>query len=239
MAEFGGRCPANLRLRRPCGRYHPAVTGGVTRPVEQVAEMLAGGDLVPLRDWHGNVIIVRAAGFRRWQEMTDGGGAWNPAIAAVARARQLGPPQIGVCTADHHAPARIAVLTHGQADADRRAQAAPEPFRAYAGPVVRHDPRPRRQLFGHGLPCRPGLAHRRHQHDRRIVPADHLNGYPVSARLHQLHRTSVSADRPQRQTALAAISPPAAHTPPDTRAVAARTPRGCCAREVISLRWVP
>jgi hypothetical protein len=136
VAEFGGRCPANPRLHRSCGRYHPSVRGGVTRPVEQVAEMLAAGELVPLREWNGSVIVVRAAGFHRWQEMTDGGGRWLPVPADAEVPRQAGPPQIGVCTADHPAAvAAAAVLTRGHADTAALAHAAPEPCRVCGLPM--------------------------------------------------------------------------------------------------------
>jgi hypothetical protein len=137
VATFGGGCPANPRLRYPCGRLHPIVRAGVTRPVEQVAEMLAAGELIPLREWNGYVIVVRAAGFRRWQDMTAGGGAWLPVPAEAGIGRHTAP-QIGACAATGHEPARpaagVAVLTR---DAARAAAAAPEPCQACGLPMDR------------------------------------------------------------------------------------------------------
>jgi hypothetical protein len=111
VGNFGGICPQSRR-RYHCGQVHPAITGGRNAPVEDAAAMIAEADLVPLRDWYDNVFLVKAADFRRWQEMTGGLDTWTVGRSSTARTKRGGPFQAGRCfnpVHDQTAPAgRIA-----------------------------------------------------------------------------------------------------------------------------------
>jgi hypothetical protein len=110
VGTFGGQCP-QTRRRSHCGQVHPAVTGGRTAPVEEVAAMIAGAELMPLRDWHGNVLMVRAADLRRWQEMTGGLGVWTAGGAAAGTSQRSGPLTAGPCVNPvHDEPTRTVTL---------------------------------------------------------------------------------------------------------------------------------
>jgi len=101
VGTFGGSCPQNRR-RFHCGNVHPAITGGRNAAVEDAAAMIAGAELVPLRDWYGNVFLVRAADFRQWQEMTGGLGTWTLERRAANHSKRYGPPQAGRCVNPVH-----------------------------------------------------------------------------------------------------------------------------------------
>lgn len=101
VGTFGGGCP-QTRRRYACGEMHPAITGGRNAPVEDVAEMIAGAELVPLRDWYGNVFLVRAGDLRRWQEMTGGLGRWTADGRAAASGMRFGPLRAGRCVNPVH-----------------------------------------------------------------------------------------------------------------------------------------
>jgi hypothetical protein len=144
VAEFGGGCPMT-RARRPCGQLHPRVTGGVTRPVEEVITLVAAGELVALRDWRGWVFLIRTAQAARYADMTGGLGAWD-AIGAATRHAPQQPgsvaPDIAGCEYPHKGPGSIPAVTWpvapprpvviaGRCDVPHGAKACDEPARLY------------------------------------------------------------------------------------------------------------
>jgi hypothetical protein len=96
------RCPmAAPRQRGTCGGIHPKVTAGLPRyTVDDVAAMVPAGELVPLRYFNSNAFLVTAGTFTRYQEMTDGLGAWHPGPAepppsGYQRSRECANPHNG------------------------------------------------------------------------------------------------------------------------------------------------
>jgi hypothetical protein len=157
VGTFGGGCPMT-RARRPCGQLHPLVSAGVTRPVEEVAELVAAGDLVALSDWRGLTFLIRSAQATRYADMTGGAGSWDPGTVAARPQRAgagSGPPDIGDCEYDHTpAPAPPSwpepptrpVVTPCRCDVPRGTAACGEPARLYACGWRCDGHRPRPQL---------------------------------------------------------------------------------------------
>jgi hypothetical protein len=100
VSEFGGRCPETRR--QPCGRLHPLVEAG--KPgltIDDVAGMVAAGEIVPLRNWNEHVFLVSKADFIRYQEMTGGLGKWVPATGIMPR-KPVGLPHPEPCRNPRH-----------------------------------------------------------------------------------------------------------------------------------------
>jgi hypothetical protein len=111
VGAFGGGCPMT-GARRPCGELHPLVTAGRTAPVEEVAAMVASGELVALHDWRDLVVLIRRGQAARYADMTGGLGAWDPGTALARQPRGMrgsGAPDVGDCEYPHTESVRAAL----------------------------------------------------------------------------------------------------------------------------------
>ncbi|HUY48641.1 MAG TPA: hypothetical protein VMV92_23465 [Streptosporangiaceae bacterium] len=124
ITQFGGHCPDTGA--RPCGRYHPAVTGGRTGlTVDDVAAMLPAGQLVPLRYRTGTAFLVSPEDFRTYLEMTGGQGHWPPG-GKTARGPRTIRQQPQPCRSPRHdIPAQPADLRIHAEPAPRERRHAP------------------------------------------------------------------------------------------------------------------
>jgi hypothetical protein len=79
-ARNGGRCPISTpkRPKRPCGRYHPRREPWYGLTVDDVAAMVPGEEIVPMRDLKGNVHLVDPENLKLFQELTGTSGSYQP-----------------------------------------------------------------------------------------------------------------------------------------------------------------
>ncbi len=75
-----GTCPTGTpkRPRRPCGKHHPHRQPWYGLTVDDVAAMVPGEHIVPMRDLKGNVHLVDHENLRLFQEITGLSGAYHP-----------------------------------------------------------------------------------------------------------------------------------------------------------------
>jgi hypothetical protein len=108
IAGFGGKCPETGG--RACRKIHPRVVAGRTAlPGEDAAALIPAGEIVPVKNWNGNVFLVRRAEFDRFLEMTDGRhGRWM--LSPIPEGRHTrGDDGSKPCTSDRHGELQLLV----------------------------------------------------------------------------------------------------------------------------------
>ena len=120
------RCPGGHS--RPCGKPHPKQSPWGGLKIEDVAGLIPAGEIIPMIDRSGQVILVSRASFALYQELTNGLGAWPPLVGK--RTTRSSSSQ-GTLTRGSSAPC----LNPAHPEWLR---AVPEPIRS-AGPGIRTD----------------------------------------------------------------------------------------------------
>jgi hypothetical protein len=86
-----GTCPTGGRKRPkpPCGQNHPQRVPWEGLTVDDAAAMIPAGEIMPMRDMHGNVHLVDHENLKRYQDLTGLSGDYLP-----SRSRTRGRPAL-------------------------------------------------------------------------------------------------------------------------------------------------